>query len=57
MTKSAPGDLDGAEDVSQDNPYIVEPETDFEPVDDLSEADATQQVEALREAIRFHDYR
>ena len=57
MTKSAPGDLDGAEDVSQDNPYIVEPETDFEPVDELSEADATQQVEALRKAIRFHDYR
>jgi len=50
-------DLEGAEDVSEDNPYIVEPDTDFEPVDGIDGAEATRQAEFLREAIRFHDYR
>lgn len=50
-------DLEGAEDVSEDNPYILEPDTDFESADELSEADATQQIEYLHEAIRFHEYR
>ena len=57
MAKADLEDLEGAEDVGEDNPYIVEPDTDFESVDELSEADAAQQVEDLREAIRFHDYR
>ncbi|UPM43500.1 NAD-dependent DNA ligase LigA [Halocatena salina] len=38
-----------------DNPYIGDPETEFEPVDSLTEATATTQAEQLREAIRYHD--
>ena len=57
MAKADFGDLEGAENVSEDNPYIVEPETDFEAVDEVSEEEASEQVEYLREAIRFHDYR
>ncbi|MFB6104943.1 MAG: NAD-dependent DNA ligase LigA [Halobacteriaceae archaeon] len=53
----ASADLEGADDVSEDNPYIRDPDTDFTPVDELSEADATEEVQYLREAIRFHDYR
>jgi len=56
MTEAG-ADSEGLEDVSDDNPYVREPDTDFRPVDDLSEDDAEQQVEYLREAIRFHDYR
>ena len=41
----------------EDNPYVRDPPLDFEPVDELDAASATQQVETLREAIRFHDYR
>jgi len=40
-----------------DNPYVRDPETDFEPVEDLSEAEAAAQVEALRAAIEYHDHR
>lgn len=50
-------DLRGSEDVSEDNPYVLEPNTEFESVDEVTEAEATRQVESLREAIRFHDYR
>ncbi|MFB6195908.1 MAG: NAD-dependent DNA ligase LigA [Haloplanus sp.] len=57
MTTSDLADLEGAEDVSEDNPYIVEPDTAFAPVDELSEAEASEQVARLREAVRFHDYR
>ncbi|WP_324665157.1 NAD-dependent DNA ligase LigA [Haloarcula sediminis] len=41
----------------QDNPYISEPETDFSPVEDLTDDEAHEQADRLREAIRYHDYR
>ena len=40
-----------------DNPYVEEPPTDFEPVDDLDPERAREQAAELREAIRYHDYR
>ncbi|GAB6879632.1 NAD-dependent DNA ligase LigA [Halorubrum gandharaense] len=40
-----------------ENPYVVNPPTDFDPVEALSETEAKQQVELLREAVREHDYR
>jgi DNA ligase (NAD+) len=55
MARGNLGDLDGAETVSEDNPYIVEPETDLGSVDEVNEEEASEQVEYLREAIRFHD--
>ncbi|WP_137286508.1 NAD-dependent DNA ligase LigA [Halorussus salinisoli] len=42
---------------ADENPYVEEPETDFRPVQELTEAEASEQAELLREAIRFHDYR
>jgi len=45
------------EEPPPDNPYIEEPPTDFTPVDDLDEDEAREQADALREAIRYHDYR
>ncbi|UPW02066.1 NAD-dependent DNA ligase LigA [Halorussus gelatinilyticus] len=42
---------------TDENPYVEEPETDFRPVEELSEDEAGEQAEQLREAIRFHDYR
>ena len=41
----------------EDNPYVTEPETDFTPVDELSERQAREQADKLREAVRYHDYR
>lgn len=38
-----------------DNPYITDPETEFEPVDSLTETAATTQADQLRAAIRYHD--
>lgn len=40
-----------------DNPYIRDVTTDFPPVDELDEAAVDREIELLREAIRFHDYR
>ena len=40
-----------------ENPYVEDPPTDFEPVDDLSEAEAVEQAELLRAAVREHDHR
>jgi DNA ligase (NAD+) len=40
-----------------DNPYLRDPPTDFEPVAALSEDAAREQAEQLREAIREHDRR
>ena len=34
-----------------------DPETDFDPVESLDKSDARREVEALREAIDFHDHR
>jgi DNA ligase (NAD+) len=41
----------------EDNPYAQEPPTDFAPVDELRASQAREQVDQLREAIRYHDYR
>jgi DNA ligase (NAD+) len=46
-----------AENAPADNPYVTDPDTDFEPVDSLSEREAREQASALREAIRYHDHR
>lgn len=43
--------------MARGNPYKKSPETDFDDVDELSEEEAAEQVELLREAIDFHDYR
>ncbi|WP_436908064.1 NAD-dependent DNA ligase LigA [Halosimplex marinum] len=48
---------DDAADPSADDPYLAEPSTDFDPVEDLSESDAEAQAEQLRGAIRYHDHR
>ncbi|MDG5777669.1 NAD-dependent DNA ligase LigA [Haloarculaceae archaeon H-GB2-1] len=40
-----------------DNPYVRDPETDFEPVAALDESAAREQAEVLREAIEYHDHR
>ncbi|WP_232686814.1 NAD-dependent DNA ligase LigA [Halobacterium zhouii] len=40
-----------------DNPYVRDPDTDFAPVEALSEREAREQAAALREAIRHHDTR
>jgi DNA ligase (NAD+) len=48
---------EAAEDVSDDNPYVRDPDTDFQPIEELRAADAQRQVELLREAVRYHDYR
>jgi DNA ligase (NAD+) len=45
------------EQAPADNPYVWDPSTDFEPVEDLDEATARAQAERLREAVRYHDYR
>ncbi|MFB6351306.1 MAG: NAD-dependent DNA ligase LigA [Bradymonadaceae bacterium] len=37
------------------NPYLRDPDTDFEDVDDLSDEEASRQVDRLREALEFHD--
>jgi DNA ligase (NAD+) len=45
------------EEERPENPYVGEPETDFEPADSLDEGAAREQVAALREAVRYHDHR
>lgn len=47
----------GADASSVDNPYLRNPSTEFTPVEELSEADAVEQVEQLRAALREHDRR
>ncbi|ADB62507.1 DNA ligase, NAD-dependent [Haloterrigena turkmenica DSM 5511] len=44
-------------DEDAENPYLRDPPTDFAPVGELSEDEAREQVELLREAIREHDRR
>ncbi|MCO8242868.1 NAD-dependent DNA ligase LigA [Haladaptatus sp. AB643] len=46
-----------AEVSADENPYVEEPGTDFEPVVEMSEAEASEQAALLRQAIRHHDYR
>jgi len=57
MSESAFEDLEGADDLDPENPYIRDPKTEFADVEDLSESEANAQVAFLREAVRFHDYR
>ena len=40
-----------------DNPYLEEPPTEFDPVEDLDEETARREADQLREAIRYHDHR
>jgi DNA ligase (NAD+) len=40
-----------------DNPYVDVSDPDFRPVSELDPADARRQVELLRDAIEYHDYR
>ena len=40
-----------------DNPYVWDPPTEFDPVEELSADAAEAQAERLREAVRFHDRR
>ncbi len=40
-----------------DNPYVRDPSLEFDPVEDLDEDSAREQVEQLRAAIRYHDHR
>ena len=41
----------------EDNPYVEEPPTEFDPVEELPPERARQQAERLRAAVRYHDYR
>ncbi|MGB9964357.1 NAD-dependent DNA ligase LigA [Halobacterium hubeiense] len=50
-------DADALDDAPEDNPYVRNPDTEFQPVDDLDEQAAAEQAELLREAVRYHDYR
>ncbi|MFO7926096.1 MAG: NAD-dependent DNA ligase LigA [Halobacteriota archaeon] len=44
-------------DELEGNPYTRDPPRSFDPVADLDRETAERQVEQLREAIRYHDYR
>ncbi|MDR5656160.1 NAD-dependent DNA ligase LigA [Halodesulfurarchaeum sp. HSR-GB] len=46
-----------APDPPPDNPYVENPDLDFEPIEALDEAQAAAQADALRDAIRYHDRR
>jgi DNA ligase (NAD+) len=39
------------------NPFLRDPDTEFTPVEDLSESEADEEVTVLRDAIREHNYR
>lgn len=41
----------------EDNPYIRRPGLEFKDIEELSKSDAEEQVELLREAVEYHDYR
>jgi DNA ligase (NAD+) len=45
------------EQAPEDNPYVRDPDTEFEPVESLSASEAREQAEQLREAVRYHDHR
>ncbi|WP_435155588.1 NAD-dependent DNA ligase LigA [Haladaptatus sp. DFWS20] len=46
-----------AEVSADENPYVEDPQTDFDSVEALSDESAHEQAELLRDAIRHHDYR
>lgn len=41
----------------EDNPYVREQDTDFRELGELTVEEAEKQVEKLREAVEYHDYR
>ena len=43
--------------MSEKNPYMKNPDTDFEDVEELSGEEAGEQAEQLREALEYHNYR
>jgi len=49
--------METAEEDVADNPYIHDPDTEFEPIEQIDEQRASEQAELLREAIRHHDHR
>jgi DNA ligase (NAD+) len=49
-TEEVPADL-------RDNPYVSDPPTAFDPVEELDEELAREQAERLRAAVRYHDRR
>ena len=44
-------------DPPAENPYVEDPDTEFDSLDGLSEREASEQAERLRAAIRYHDHR
>jgi DNA ligase (NAD+) len=52
----ADADVDLPEELA-DNPYVLDPPTEFGPVDDIDAETAAEQAAALRAAIRYHDRR
>ena len=45
------------EQASNENPYLRDPSTEFDPIEALDKETAREQAELLREAIREHDHR
>ncbi len=41
----------------EENPYIHNPDIDFEDKDEMTKKEAEKEVEKLREAVEYHDYR
>jgi DNA ligase (NAD+) len=46
-----------AGDPGIDNPYVWNPTTEFDPIDELDAETAAEQVKQLREAVEYHDQR
>ena len=44
-------------ELADDNPYVEDPPTTFEPAEELTAGEAREQADLLREAVRYHDYR
>jgi DNA ligase (NAD+) len=51
------GAADHTVEPPEGNPYVEDPDLDFEPVEDLSREEAEDQAEALRRAVDHHDVR
>ena len=47
----------GEVETPEGNPYVEAPDTDFVPVDELSEQEAEEEADRLRAAVRYHDHR
>ncbi|QLG28403.1 NAD-dependent DNA ligase LigA [Halorarum halophilum] len=57
MTDAAGLDAEELRFADPDNPYLVEPDTDFAPVDSLPSEAAAEEAALLRAAVREHDFR